>query len=244
MRLSVMLLPTFLLSLLTPGAVAQATQDQGTLTSWERQMSQTLCSTPCAGQWHDPQLAPDGESVTVAETRGAVTSLWKFSWVGTVKKALIYQGPVLLWTLDLAPALVVLKPDYTLLSYNINQKKVIWNQHLAILGAAPTSLTPLIPGRVLALTNRPGTSVDNTELRDSANGNALQIDPRFQLQPRAPVPQEPPAPVPSADLSVKARAQQGFVAVQLGNVGSAVRLDVYQFFPVDDFQCVACGNTK
>ncbi|THF69039.1 hypothetical protein E7T06_13845 [Deinococcus sp. Arct2-2] len=235
-----MLLPALLLCLTTPAASAPSDQ-------WKRQLSQILCSTPCAGQWHSPQVAPDGQSVTVAETKGAVTSLWKFSWGAATKKVLIYQGPVLLWTLDLAPALVVLKPDYTLLSYNINQNKVIWSRPVAMLGTAPTSLTPLIPGRILALTNRPGISADNTELRDSKNGDALQTDPRFQVQLTPSVPQQFPEPLPSADLKVKERVQQDSVAAQLGNPvgngGGAVRLDVYQFI-ADEVECVACGFNK
>jgi hypothetical protein len=240
MRLSRMLLPTLLLFL--TGPVASAPSDQ-----WKRQLSQTLCSTPCAGQWHSPQVAPDGHSVTVAETRGAVTSLWKFSWGEAAKKVLIYQGPVLLWTLDLAPVLLVLTPEYTLLSYNINQNKVIWSRPVAMLGSAPTSLTPLIPGRILALTNRPGISADHTELRDSRNGDALQTDPRFQVQLSPSVPQQFSEPRPSADLKAKERVQQGSVAAQLGhpvgNGGDAVRLDVYQFI-TEEVECVACGFNK
>ncbi|WP_425148097.1 hypothetical protein [Deinococcus sp.] len=206
--------------------------------SWQPLFApQALCAANCQGRWSRPQLSLDGASVVVAQTQGQTTSLWKFAVNQPRKRVLVYRGAVRLWALDAAPSLVVLKPDNTLLSYDLTQKKQRWS--VKILDDV-ASINLLIPGQVLIL--KTAYQLSSLRLLSSASGQMLELMPGFELRPASRGGNEP-LPVTRSEVRevVYASIPGAEVAFRITNTASgATWLEGYGSF----YDCVACGSSK
>ena len=197
--------------------------------------AQELCAAKCPGRWSHPQFSLDHASVVVAETQGQITSLWKFAVAQPQKRVLVYRGAVRLWALDAAPSLLVLKPDNTLISYDMTQKKQRWS--VKILEDI-ASITPLIPGQVVVL--KTAAQLPSLRLLSSVSGQPLELEPSFELQTVA---QEDNEALPATGLKVREvmSSPGGVYMLRLAETaGGAVRLEGYGYF----YECVACGSNR
>ena len=202
--------------------------------------SQVLCAATCSGRWSRPQLSPDLKSVVVSETRGQTTSLWKVAVSQPQSRVLVYRGAVQSWALDAAPYLLVLRPDGTLLSYDMTRRRQRWATHIPfpVPGAA---LELLIVGELLAL--RIADPAAPLTLMKTVNGQIVGLTPGFELR-RVPAVGRTAEPLPVTTLKVLGETvEHSALAFRLTRNGSGtVNLEGYAYRDAD--LCVACGFNK
>ena len=151
---------------------------------WNSTLSLELCGVNCSSTWSTPQISPDSQSFVLAEKKGALTSLWKFTLEG--KRALLYSGALKAWTLESAPLLLGLNSQNIVSGYDVFKKKLLWTY--APTAFEITGVDVLFRGKVGVATVR-NPKVEGGVVRqtlDLANGKPLELSSRFTLSQSTP----------------------------------------------------------